>query len=120
MKKGKGYPSHVKDSAKSFGDAYAQDVTGGRNIRSVLNEWDKDSWEAPKSKGGSQFQMDIWDEVVKELGDEIQQLRITLGNGTAEDYAHYRQIVGSIQSLEWARTNINDIIKKRTYGENED
>jgi len=53
MKMGKGYPSHVKDSSKSFGDAYAQDVTGGRNIRSVLNEWDKESWEAPKSKGGS-------------------------------------------------------------------
>ena len=120
MKKGKGYPSHVKDSAKSFGDAYSQDVTGGRNIRSVLNEWDKESWEAPKSKGGSQFQMDIWDEVVQELNNEIQKLRIHLGNGTAEDYAHYRQVVGSIQSLEWARTNLNDIIKKRTYGENED
>ena len=53
MKKGKGYPSHVKDSSKSFGDAYAQDVTGGRNIRSVLNDWDKDSWEAPKPKKGS-------------------------------------------------------------------
>jgi len=64
--------------------------------------------------------MDIWDEVVKELGDEIQNLRITLGSGSAEDYAHYRQIVGSIQGLDWARTNINDIIKKRTYGENED
>jgi len=50
MKKGKGYPSHVKDSSKSFGDAYSQDVTGGRNIRSVLNEWDKESWEAPKPK----------------------------------------------------------------------
>ena len=44
----------------------------------------------------------------------------SLGNGTAEDYAHYRQVVGSIQSLEWARENITDIIKKRTYGENED
>jgi len=64
--------------------------------------------------------MDIWDEVVKELGNEIQHLRITLGSGSAEDYAHYRQIVGSIQGLDWARTNINDIIKKRTYGENED
>ena len=64
--------------------------------------------------------MDIWDEVVKGLGDEIQNLRITLGSGSAEDYAHYRQIVGSIQGLDWARTNINDIIKKRTYGENED
>ena len=64
--------------------------------------------------------MDIWDEVVQELNNEIQNLRITLGSGSAEDYAHYRQIVGSIQGLDWARTNITDIIKKRTYGENED
>ena len=64
--------------------------------------------------------MDIWDEVIQEITNEIQKLRIHLGNGTAEDYPHYRQVVGSIQSLEWARTNINDIIKKRTYGENED
>jgi len=32
MKKGKGYPEHVKDTGKSFGDAYAQDVTGGPMI----------------------------------------------------------------------------------------
>ena len=30
MTKGKGYPEHVKDTGKSFGDAYAQDITGGR------------------------------------------------------------------------------------------
>ena len=64
--------------------------------------------------------MDIWDEVVQEFNNEIQKLRIHLVNGTAEDYAHYRQVVGSIQSLEWARTNINDIIKNRTDGENEE
>ena len=28
MKKGKGYPENVKETDKSFGDAYAQDVTG--------------------------------------------------------------------------------------------
>ena len=28
MNKGKGYPEHVKDTGKSFGDAYAQDITG--------------------------------------------------------------------------------------------
>mgnify|MGYP003150569149 CR=1 FL=1 len=36
MTKGKGYPENVRDTGKSVGDAYAQDVTGGRNIRSVL------------------------------------------------------------------------------------
>ena len=40
MKKGKGYPFHVKDTQKGYGDAYAQDITGGRAIRSELNQWE--------------------------------------------------------------------------------
>ena len=56
--------------------------------------------------------MDIWDEVVQEFNNEIQKLRIHLGNGTAEDYAHYRQVVGSIQSLEWAKRVVLDPLKK--------
>ena len=61
--------------------------------------------------------MEVWDEVVQEFNQEINTLRISLGNGAAEDYAHYRQLVGSISSLEWARNNLTDIIKKRTYGD---
>ena len=61
--------------------------------------------------------MEIWDEVIKEFNQEINNLRISLGNGSAEDYAHYRQVVGSISSLELARNNLTDIIKRRTYGD---
>jgi hypothetical protein len=63
--------------------------------------------------------MEIWDEVVKEYNNEINNLRLTLGNGSAEDYSHYRQIVGSISSLEWARDNLTDLVKKRIYMEDE-
>ena len=64
--------------------------------------------------------MEIWDEVIVELTTEMDKLRLMLGNGNAEDYSHYRQIVGSIQGLEWARTNLTDIIKKRTYSDDEE
>lgn len=64
--------------------------------------------------------MDIWDEIVTEYNKEINSLRLTLGNGSAEDYSHYRQIVGSISSLEWARDNLTDLVKKRIYMEDED
>jgi thymidylate synthase ThyX len=64
--------------------------------------------------------MELWDEVIQEYNEEIQRLRLSLGSGTAEDYAHYRQLVGSIQGLEWARINLNDIIKKRMYSEEEE
>jgi|TARA_R100000781_G_scaffold52104_1_gene34243 hypothetical protein len=61
--------------------------------------------------------MDIWDEVVQDFNGEIERLKTSLGDGSAEDYAHYRQVVGSIQGLEWARNNLTDIIKKRMYSE---
>ena len=64
--------------------------------------------------------MEIWDEVIIELTTEMDKLRLMLGNGNAEDYSHYRQLVGSIQGLEWARTNLTDIIKKRTYADDEE
>jgi thymidylate synthase ThyX len=64
--------------------------------------------------------MEIWDEVVQEFNEEIQKLRTTLASGAAEDYSHYRQLVGSIQGLEWARGNLTEIIKKRTYAEDEE
>ena len=59
--------------------------------------------------------MEIWDEVVQEFNEEIERLKVSLSNGVAEDFAHYRQLVGSIQGLEWARTNLTEIIKKRMY-----
>tara|TARA_R100001244_G_scaffold26659_3_gene26611 strand:- start:188 stop:382 length:195 start_codon:yes stop_codon:yes gene_type:complete len=64
--------------------------------------------------------MEIWDEVIIEFNKEIEKLRVILGDGNAEDYSHYRQLVGSIQGLEWARTNLTDIIKKRTYADDEE
>jgi|TARA_R110000796_G_scaffold32528_1_gene85091 hypothetical protein len=63
--------------------------------------------------------MNIWDEVIKGLNEEIDNLRITLSNGSAEDYSHYRQIVGSITGIEWSRDNLIDIVKKRMYTEDD-
>jgi len=61
--------------------------------------------------------MDIWDEIIQEFNSEIEKLKTTLGNGSAEDYPHYRQLVGSISGIDWARTNLTDIVKKRMYKE---
>ena len=63
--------------------------------------------------------MNIWDEVVTEFNVEINNLRTTLSNGSAEDYSLYRQIVGSITGIEWARDNLTDIVKKRMYMEDD-
>ena len=63
--------------------------------------------------------MNIWDEVVTGFNEQISKLEATLSNGSAEDYSHYRQIVGSISGLEWARDNLIDIVKKRIYTEDD-
>tara|TARA_R110000803_G_scaffold65073_2_gene126207 strand:- start:757 stop:930 length:174 start_codon:yes stop_codon:yes gene_type:complete len=48
MKKGKGYPEHVKDTSKSFGDPWKAGVYGGRAPRSEFNEWEDSSWKFPE------------------------------------------------------------------------
>ena len=57
--------------------------------------------------------MDIWDDVIQSYNKEIEGLKNSLASGSIEDYAHYRQLVGSIQGLTWARSNLTEIIKKR-------
>ncbi len=63
--------------------------------------------------------MDIWDEIVIEFNEELNKLKTTLGNGSAEDYSHYRQIVGSISRIEWARDNLTNIVNTRIYQEDD-
>jgi len=48
MKKGKGYPEHVKDKSKSFGDPWAAGLYGTKAIRSEFNEWEDSSWKFPE------------------------------------------------------------------------
>ena len=64
--------------------------------------------------------MDVWHEIVSEFNSEITKLQRNLGEGMAEDYSHYRRVVGSIYGIEWARDNLTSIYKKRLHMEDED
>tara|TARA_R100001244_G_scaffold53968_1_gene46748 strand:+ start:90 stop:284 length:195 start_codon:yes stop_codon:yes gene_type:complete len=55
--------------------------------------------------------MDLWEEIVQEYSKEIQNLKNMLGEGSVEDHQHYRQVVGSIQGIEWSRQKLLDILK---------
>ena len=63
---------------------------------------------------------DIWDEVIKEYNKELDQLRLSVSGGQADSSAHYRQMVGQIHGIEWARNNLTNIIKKNIYEEEDD
>ena len=56
--------------------------------------------------------MEIFDKVLKAYDEELSQLKETLGNGSAEDYPHYRQLVGSIASIEWATQTLKNVLKQ--------
>ena len=56
--------------------------------------------------------MEIFEEVLKVYDEEIKKLQETLGNGSAEDYPHYRQLVGSIASIEWAKQTLKNVLKQ--------
>ena len=64
--------------------------------------------------------MDIWDEAVTSYNKEIETLKNSLASGSIEDYAHYRQLVGSISSIEWSRQQLTDILKRRQYADDEE
>jgi|TARA_R110001606_G_scaffold203105_1_gene351237 hypothetical protein len=63
---------------------------------------------------------DIWDEVIKEYNSELDKLRLSVSGGQADSFAHYRQMVGQIHGIEWARNNLTNIIKKNMYDEEDD
>ena len=64
--------------------------------------------------------MDIWDEVITSYNKEIETLKNSLASGSIEDYAHYRQLVGSISSIEWSRQQLTEILKRRQYSDDEE
>jgi hypothetical protein len=64
--------------------------------------------------------MDIWDEVITQYNKEIETLKSSLASGSMEDYSHYRQLVGSINGIEWSRQQLTYIIKRRQHSDEED
>ena len=51
-------------------------------------------------------------ELIKFYNEEIQRLKENLGTGQVEDFPHYKQVVGSIQGIEWARQQIIELHNK--------
>ena len=64
--------------------------------------------------------MDIWDEVLQSYNKEIDTLKNSLASGSIEDYAHYRQVVGSISGIEWSQQQIKNILKRIQHSDDEE
>tara|TARA_R100000008_G_C3470431_1_gene108698 strand:- start:138 stop:326 length:189 start_codon:yes stop_codon:yes gene_type:complete len=55
--------------------------------------------------------MNIFDEVIQTYVNEIQKLKNILGEGGAENFSHYQNIVGTIKGIEWSRNTLVETIK---------
>ena len=63
--------------------------------------------------------MDIFETIAQVYQEEIENQKISLAQGNPTDYASYKQVVGYIAGLEWARQNLRDIVQKQLYIEEE-
>ena len=50
--------------------------------------------------------------LTKQIDDKVEILREAAGNGSARDYAEYRELVGVIKGLHTARLNVLDLLDK--------
>ena len=50
--------------------------------------------------------------LTKQIDDKVEILREATGNGSARDYAEYREMVGVIKGLHTARLNVLDLLDK--------
>tara|TARA_R100001082_G_scaffold70008_1_gene39808 strand:+ start:1099 stop:1290 length:192 start_codon:yes stop_codon:yes gene_type:complete len=63
--------------------------------------------------------MDIFETIAQVYQEEIENQKISLAQGNPTDYASYKQVVGYIAGVEWAKQNLRDIVQKQLYIEEE-
>tara|TARA_R110001592_G_scaffold136627_1_gene353882 strand:- start:1977 stop:2156 length:180 start_codon:yes stop_codon:yes gene_type:complete len=54
----------------------------------------------------------MFDELLSFYNEEILRLKENLATGQVEDFPHYRQLVGSVQGIEWAKQQIIELHNK--------
>jgi len=64
--------------------------------------------------------MMLWDEILKNYNQRLDDLKSSLAYGSASDYSEYKQGVGQVIGIEWCRDVLKEIINKRIYEEEEE
>lgn len=58
--------------------------------------------------------------LVKKLQDRVEQVSESLRDGSAKDYAEYRNLCGVVRGLELAQMETNDLLRRLKENENDD
>ena len=64
--------------------------------------------------------MDIFETITQVYQEEIENQKNSLAQGNPVDYHSYKQVVGYIAGIEWAKQNLRDIVQKQLYIEEEE
>tara|TARA_R110002020_G_scaffold93435_2_gene225447 strand:- start:165 stop:356 length:192 start_codon:yes stop_codon:yes gene_type:complete len=63
--------------------------------------------------------MDLFETIAYTYQEEIDKFKNVLAQGQIDNYENYRQMVGYISGIEWAKQNLRDIAHKHLYIEEE-
>jgi|TARA_R110000796_G_scaffold1230_7_gene4904 hypothetical protein len=63
--------------------------------------------------------VNLWDEITNHINKSIDDLKISLAEGHAENYNEYSLAVGKIAGLNMAKDSLQHIVKHRIH-EDED
>jgi hypothetical protein len=50
--------------------------------------------------------------LIKQIDDKVEHLQEAIGNGSARDFAEYKEMVGVVKGLRTARLNATDLLDK--------
>ena len=64
--------------------------------------------------------MDIFETIAQVYQEEIENQKNSLAQGNPVDNHSYKQVVGYIAGIEWAKQNLRDIVQKQLYIEEEE
>ena len=63
--------------------------------------------------------MDVFKLLHGKLQDRIQDMEMSLSNGSAKDYAEYRELCGVIRGLRSAQMEVQDLASRLKESEDE-
>jgi len=62
----------------------------------------------------------LWEEIDRTLQKEIDLIKNSLASGASSDYASYMNSVGRIAGLEWAKSEVKNVVNKMIYEDEEE
>jgi hypothetical protein len=64
--------------------------------------------------------MTLWDELLRNYDQKLEDIKTSLAYGAASEYSEYRQLVGQAVAVTWCRDMLKETVRKRIYEEDQE